>query len=553
MSSSPPRFSLLDEPWILCGSLDGTPVELGLLDVFDGKHPIKRVRGDAPTQDSAIVGLLLPIYWRAHTGDLTVSNGDNLPFSTWFEEHLEQARSSVADEAVLNYLETYRDRFFLVGGPAPFMQTPTLETKNMEFLPLSRLIPEAESEYFSMREEDAAETVPLGEAARWIVTTQAYDYSGIKPGAIGDDRVKGGRGYPIGVGWSGMTGRTLIVGNTFAETLVYNTTADCISSPEDKPCWERPVDTAAVREFPAPKGAADLLTWQTRRIRVRYEGDRATGVIVTNGDKIPDAGANVFGDPLTPYRYSKNKSKKGHTVYYPQCFDTNRTMWRSLVPLVALDSDPQFTEKDRAPKRPRNLDSLSRVFNDLGIEETIPLELISASYGPQDSTPSTTVHAVLNLPSSILQPENVELRDQVVSQATATSTAAVALGSFAGQLLQAAGGDYEFQPAPTDGALAELEHRFNAWLSTVDEDQLDELITQWQDIVYETIIDKAEILLRGAGPKALVGRLIPPRQEGGKPWQLTAGTAFAQLRKKLLDTLSACTASKHRKEKGNRS
>lgn len=550
MSSSPPRFSLLSEPWILCEAFDGSTTKLSIRQVFDGEHPVRRVRGDSPTQDYAVLRVLLAISWRGHSGELSVRGGDDSPFFSWFENRLSAVRSGKADEAVLTYLKEFENRFYLVSDDVPFMQTSSLQTKANVYLSISRLIPEAENAYFSMREDKDSQQIPLDEAARWLMTAQAYDYSGIKPGALGDSRVKGGKGYPIGTGWTGMTGGTIITGSTLAETLVYNTTKACINSLGDLPCWERPVDTASVREFPAPKGAADLATWQSRRIRVRYEGNLATGAIVTNGDKIPDAGANVYGDPMTPYRYSKNKSKKGRPdIYYPQRFDPTQTMWKSLTPLVALDGDAQFTDKERAPKRPENLSSLTSVFSELGIEETIPLELISATYGPQDSTPSTTVHATLNIPSAILKPENVELRDEVVAQATATSKAAVALGSFAGQLLQAAGGDYEFQPGPKDGVLAELEHRFNLWLSEVDEDDINEQIQQWQDIVYTAVMDRAAVLVKGAGPKALVGRLIPPRQEGGSPWQLTAGTAYSQLKKKVLETLTECSASKQQREK----
>ncbi|MGC2927788.1 type I-E CRISPR-associated protein Cse1/CasA, partial [Enterococcus faecalis] len=85
-----------------------------------------------------------------------------------------------------------------------------------------------------------------------------------------------------------------------------------------------------VGENSQPQGPADLATWQSRRIRLMPEGDRVVGVIVCNGDKIPDAGANVLDDPMTPYRFSTNKSKKDHDVYYPRPYDVERTMWKAL-------------------------------------------------------------------------------------------------------------------------------------------------------------------------------------------------------------------------------
>src|SRR5947199_72580 len=93
-------------------------------------------------------------------------------------------------------------------------------------------------------------SVPYAEAARWLVHCQAFDPSGIKAGAVGDDRVKGGKGYPIGVAWSGLLGGVLLEGRTLKETLLLNLIAAdfdvCGRDPAvDLPVWERPPVTAA--------------------------------------------------------------------------------------------------------------------------------------------------------------------------------------------------------------------------------------------------------------------------------------------------------------------
>src|SRR5699024_2697574 len=65
--------------------------------------------------------------------------------------------------------------------------------------------------------------IPPGEAARWLVHCMAFDISGIKSGAVGDPRVKGGKGYPIGIGWSGWLGGLYFEGDTLFQTLMLNT------------------------------------------------------------------------------------------------------------------------------------------------------------------------------------------------------------------------------------------------------------------------------------------------------------------------------------------
>ena len=205
-----------------------------------------------------------------------------------------------------------------------------------------------------MRAGKARDSLSYAEAARWLVYAQAYDYSGIKSGAVGDSRVKGGKGYPIGTGWTGMTGGVLVVGENLLDTLILNTCSSALTIPQDKPVWERQPDGSDTREKVGenayPQGPSDLLTWQSRRIRLHSEGNRVTGVILSNGDKIPDAGANVFGDPMTPYRYSTNKSKKNMDIYYPATFSPQRTVWRALDALIVAETDGGFNGKVKAPK-----------------------------------------------------------------------------------------------------------------------------------------------------------------------------------------------------------
>ena len=104
------------------------------------------------------------------------------------------------------------------------MQVHDLHTAKGDTKPVSRLVLDSESEYFSQRAEVALKSLSFAEAARYLVTLHAYDYSGIKSGAVGDPRVKGGKGYPLGVGWYGATGKVIVHGANMMETLLYSWT-----------------------------------------------------------------------------------------------------------------------------------------------------------------------------------------------------------------------------------------------------------------------------------------------------------------------------------------
>lgn len=547
-------FNLLDEPWIMCMDGANQPVTLSIRDIFSGRGDACKVVGDSPTQDYAVLRVLLAIFWRAHALDLVdtyaSTNWEDFDWSEWFDELHDQLVSEQRDEVVLNYLAAYEDRFDLLSPTAPFMQVADLHTKSGATKPVSFIVPEAADNFFTMRTAEGRESLALDEAARWLIHAQAYDYSGIKSGAEGDPRVKGGRGYPIGTGWTGRTGGTVVLGSGgLLETLILNTPPSAVLDSEeggaasaDTPVWERDPDNAAQRPGSndgigaVPHGAVDLATWQARRIRLFFDGDRAVQVLVSNGDRVPDAGKNVMGDPMTPYRYSPNQSKKGQTAYYPRPYDPTRTMWRALDALIALEDDPGFdNNKNKAPKRPRNLSNLADLEADGYLDKSVlDLALVSMEYGPQESSVASTFIATIGLPLVVLRADDTgrKVRNAVRTSAEKTGKAAISLGWFAGQLLVAAGGDYEFGTSTSDRFYARLEPLFLSWMSRLSSDTAENAQVGWQKQVREQVFRDARELLRGAGTKAIVGREIDAGDSGiGRI--ISAGSLFRQLHRRL--------------------
>ncbi|MHA2788003.1 type I-E CRISPR-associated protein Cse1/CasA [Corynebacterium sp. S7] len=555
-------FSLIYEPWIRGENRQGATVEVSLNDVFDGTADLVRLQGDSPVQDYAVLRVLLAVFWRAHVPESHVNPGETFGFSCWFEKTWNLLEKSSADPASVEYLEKYADRFNLFDPEKPFMQVADLHTKDGSYRPISLLIPEINSKYFTMRAGHGAESVSFAEAARWLINLHAFDFSGIKTGVEGDSRAKGGRSYPIGQGWSGLTGGTVIQGESLLQTLLLNTVAEAISVETDRPVWERLPDGPDVRSKnlpvdtiePAssqPQGPADLATWQTRRVRLITEDNAVTGVLITNGDPIPEAGANVFGDPMTPYRFSANKSKKGLDVYYPRPYDSQRTMWRSLDALIVSETDAGFSEKEKAPKRPEILTSIAEVSNDFDeIPEVLNLSLVSVEYGPKASSVASTISAEVGIPTAMLLENHVDVRDAVRNAASTTGDAAVALGQFAGNLNTAAGGEYSFQAQHTDGLLAELEPRFLEWLrelpvaDVMESDEMHAQIGNWQQTVRNATEEHAQILLKGAGPKAFIGRQVFQNADDTRGRLVSAGSAYNQLKRKLDEVLPATKPEK---------
>lgn len=539
-------FNLVDKPWVQCLMTDGSHRCLSLTEVFKELENIKCLAGDSPQQDYAVLRILIAIFWRAHAATEEVQECED--FLDWWED-LVQGGVEVISEPVFDYLTQYRDRFDLLDDRAPFMQVADLATAKGEHVSVQRLIPEAELDYFTMRAGRGVQALSFAEAARWLIAIQAWDYSGIKPGAVDDPRVKGGKGYPIGTGWAGFTGGVVIHGVNLAQTLLLNTPASFIFTEEnldgDLPVWEREPATAAPRASEFPAGPCDVLTWQSRRVRLFWDDveEVAIGVLVTNGDKIEIR--NQFADPMTGYRYSKVQSKKGAPVFFAKSHPEERTLWKGIEALLAderLQEIPKGGEPDKIPATLHSLQVLkeNRLVN---AGQEVRVELVGFVYGPQSSIITNSIHEVVPFKLRTLIARDSPSSDRIVQAARRAVEASINLGQFAGFLAEAAGGTYAFVPSAAESALNKLETRFKDWLLTVTPDtDLAQKLNEWCDTVEKIIGDEAIRLAQGAGSKALIGRLDTSSE---KPRVLNTATAFNRLRNSLKKTLERVPANEN--------
>lgn len=506
-----PKFNLVDEPWIPVLLDTGESTELSLHDFYERLYDIRKIQSDSPLTDTAILGMVLVIFARAVCID-----ADN-KIANWVSRMREQRDENLQD--VLDYLDYFNEqgRFWLVGGERPFMQVHDLHTAKGDTKPVSRLILDSESEYFSQRAEATLKSLSFAEAARYLVTLQAYDYSGIKPGAVGDPRVKGGKGYPLGVGWYGATGKVIVHGANMMETLLYCLDYEQLTSESfehDLPVWERPEpDTAAPRAYtggsaaaykdePGPaSGMCEILTWQSRRIRLHHDGERVTSVLVSNGDKWLDR--NTYTDPLTGYRYSSNLSSKTRAVWMPQPHSSERTLWRGADALLTRHTPDSEKQNKLAPVI-RQL-GLGRYFD---TDSVAKVQLVGVEYGTQNSFVENIISDSVQLDLSLLTESGKDAAQMVCENIKATMDIAVALGQFAGNLLKAAGKEYEFQADVTESLLHRMEDAFRQWIVLQrSSENIDFQKKEWQDKVRRFVEEEADFLTVNAGPKAMMGTM----------------------------------------------
>lgn len=519
-----PEYNLLDEPWIPVRLLDGTIADVGLLELLRRTTDIADLACELPTQSIAIQRLLLAVAYRVATP---------LDAHDWARQWDEGAPT----EQMIEYLEQWRDRFYLFGGRFPFMQVADLRTEKDEEKTLDAVVacvPKEEKRLFSTRQGSGVAQLSPSDAARWLVHAQAYDPSGIRSGAIGDSRVKGGRGYPIGPAWCGHLGLVWLKGKDLDETLVLNLIpADAAelrgveSSTEWGTCsWEDPEPESAVRGdysllnplgTPRDISIPRLLTWHSRRVRLVGDSTGVRGVVLAQGDKLSPQEMRLY-EPQSLWRYSTEQSKKcKQDVYMPRKFKPERALWRNLP--GTLPTPTMIEGADKQLKR-RFLPSATLSFhyqleND-SVVTTYPklvrIQAVGVVYRSEETEIEDVYSDELALPVAAIRAERHALAVVIDQQVRLTEDVAGAVGTLAANLALAAG-----EGGKGDGArdrakerfFAVVDDPFRAWLAQVDGNEDARDVGQcWEDSLRRYALAIQNELVACASSSAIVGRYI---------------------------------------------
>ncbi|GAB3308480.1 type I-E CRISPR-associated protein Cse1/CasA [Epidermidibacterium keratini] len=541
-------FNLIDEPWIQVRKLDGAFETVSIRTALDSAHSIRGINGDSPTQDVALFRLLLAILWRSLTAlektpnQTTPSATTRVPDDPLGEWEEVWGEAKLPPDAISAYLDRVHDRFDLIDPDKPFSQVADLRTQKGEFTGLDRLIPElpAGEQFFTMRTRASIASLPLPEAARWVVHAQAFDPSGIKSGAVGDNRVKGGKGYPIGQAWAGWLGLIVLEGDSLFETLMLNLPLDTTTS-SDSAVWERePLSASEEDRDSAPWGPVDLLTWPSRRIRLRVEHGVATGALIANGDRLHPRNRHEV-EIMTSWRNSPAQAKAQgmDKALMPQEHSLDVSAWRGLSRTLATSPDRTGSYGEKS----LTLRWIGRLQDDRIIprDKRIHTRTVGVIYGSQSSVIDDVVHDSLDLQAAILG--TPELQTLAVDGVRDAENVARIIGRFAEDLARAAGrgSDTPFA-AGRLAAYARFDALYPRWVREIGPDTVVETHrAAWQVQVRRAANELIRELEASAGPDAIVGREIPDSK--GIPRPLNAAIAemiaYGALRKSLIHAYPA--------------
>lgn len=503
-------FNLVDRPWIKVRLLDNTVEDVSLRQAFEQADRIREIVGELPTQRFAILRLMLAVMYRALGADATtVTNwgalwGDGLPV-----------------DDISEYLDRFRDRFDLLHPERPFFQVADLRTSKDEVRDVGQLIFDLPSNnrLFTTRSGAGIARLSFAEAARSLVNLHAFDASGIKSGAVGDTRVIGGRGYPIGVAWAGLLGGLFAEGTSLAQTLLLNLVADqrllTIDWERDLPAWERTeAFTAGELDDPHPHGPAQLYTWQSRRVRLVSDGSGIIGALICNGDKLTPQ--NLFRiEPMTAWRRSEPQSKKlGQTVYMPREHQPARAFWRGIAGLLP-QSGLIRTGKDASASLPPAIVQWISQLQELGLIETggvVALHAVGVVYGSNNSVIDELLDDRMLVPVALLNEQDPELGHDAVLAVSLAEQGVWELKKLAENLAKAAGGDGEGpQTRVEELAYSALDEPYRRWLLRHSSTDSTTSLKNWKREARDIIHDIGTEQVRTAGTSAWRGRHVGGR------------------------------------------
>ncbi|GAA3386325.1 type I-E CRISPR-associated protein Cse1/CasA [Streptomyces racemochromogenes] len=534
-----PGFDLVSRPWLPVQLCDGSATELSLKEVFARAGEVRRLVGDVPSQEFALIRLLLAVLHDAVEGPEDLD--------AWQELHEDPEPFA----RVPAYLDRHRDRFDLLHPDRPFFQVAGLRTAKDEVASLNRIVADVPNNdpFFTMR-QPGVESLPFAEAARWVVHAHAFDTSGIKSGAVGDSRVKGGKGYPQGVGWAGNLGGVFVEGDTLRQTLLLNLIAADASAltvdKDDRPAWRREQCGPDVQQGleSRPTGPRDLYTWQSRRILLHHDGRAVHGVVLSYGDPLPAPGQHRY-EPMSGWRRSKPQEKKlGRTpVYMPREHDPARAAWRGLASLLMSEAEAVSGARNEPPAGLRA--GVLKWVAELTGEGLLPWDtlirprLIGARFGTQQSVIDEVVDDSLTMSVVLLHEQDQRYATEAVGAVEDSNAGVGALGDLAADLARAAGRDPE---APRDTArdlgFGVLDGPYRQWLAHLGSAQdAGAARRTWQVTAHRILWEAADRHLAAAGTagwldnaaaervfRARLNRAFPLRHDP-KPHPDTAATS----------------------------
>ena len=504
------EFNLLTEPWIRVRLRDNTVREVSLTEALVSAQDYVDLAGEMPTQNAAVLRLLLAVLFTVFSRVDAKGNPQPLAQSDdalerWSE--LWQLGHFPA-EPVRDYLEQWKDRFWLFHPTHPFWQVPTI-SNGIEFdgkkLNGERAESGNKTPLFQNISKAECAVLTYAQAARWLIYQNGYDERGGRP--------KAGNKPRHGVSWLGQIGFVAVKGKNLYETLLRNmafsTEQDALRE-KQLPCWEREhARTEQSVEIVMPKNQAELLTLQSRRILL-IRSEEMPGVVgyeVLGGDYWDSE--NAFGEQMTLWRRTSKENEK--VTYEPQQHEMGKQLWRELPAML----DPEG-RKPGVLIWNQKLQSL-RI---LSKKEQIVISVVGIRYDDQGASVKDVYTDQLEMQLATLNDLGRKWTVRISREVQRCEETAKNIGTLCVELKLAGGLDYnkvkgfKDKQKVTEDARAQfyfaVDQPFRQWLQAIDpeQDDPDEAALRWQAQARNIAEKLGKQMVMEAGNAALKGHRI---------------------------------------------
>lgn len=531
------EFNLLDEKWILVRKSDCTVDELSLTDALLKAHEYVELAGELPTQDVAVLRLMLAVLHTVFSRYSPQGEPSPLYDSDDAAERWKELWNAgrLPEKPIKEYLASVHDRFWLFHPERPFYQTEAAKI-GTEYTAskLNGAVSESGNKIrlFCGCTGVQKSELSYSEAARWLLYVNNYDDTSSKP--------KGKNLPSPGAGWLGKLGLITIRGNNLFETLVYNLILlnhkrnfSEVWGPEC-PAWEPDVPNTAERaEIPMPDNLSELYTLQYRRLWLnRDDNEKVIGYNLLGGDFFEKVDA--FIEPMTVWSKVKGNERAGEK-FQPRRHDSSVQMWREFSYAFETAEGSHIPGVVLWTKYIKQMLPESR--------KLISFSIASVQYGDKDFFVNDVFSDSLTFHTDLITEIGEHWRAKITEEIEKCKKSAAALRDLAKDIELAAGSseDTVLKRAVVERAREqyyyEIDLPFRNWLERIDpnweivSEQEEQALREWRETAKRIALRIGQELVESAGTAAIVGRAVKDKND--KERYYSAPDAYRYFKVKL--------------------
>ncbi|MBQ0037930.1 MAG: type I-E CRISPR-associated protein Cse1/CasA [Clostridiales bacterium] len=495
------EFNLLQEPWIRVMREDCSIEEVSLTEALLHAHSYRGLAGELPTQDAAILRLLLAVLHAVfeHVNvageDTEIENADDA-LDHWMElwEY-----GHFPEDPLRAYLKAQEENFWLFHPTKPFWQISNIpaEASRPQSEPVQKIngaISESGNKARLFSERGGAEKTTLSnaEAARWLVCMNQYDDNTLKSG--------------LGVALLGQFAVIMAQGNTLFETLMLNfVLLDRDGAPWEKngsASWEEEIKfDESVRKIAYPRNPVAILSYHSRYGQLVRKNGKLEGYKSPKGGLCYEQISH--NEQMAIWKMDKKKEKNN------LCRSLNRRqVWREFDSIIANKETYSLL-----------IQWHFELIRGQCIQKNIMLRygFVSITYDQaQHSSVDNIFSDSLSLHLNLLSELGTSYRQRISDMVARCDRIAKRVGILAYDLYLASGGDKE-KKIKLDAAAREhyyfvIDAPFRKWLASLDAEDTSEAreqkIDAWCKEADAAAWKLAEKLVADAGQSAFIGKMV---------------------------------------------